>query len=445
EVQGEGGRLQLRAAGLPRAGQPQGDAVLRRPGGAAAGLLHLRRRHLAQGARGRAGRRPEVGGQLHLQDRQRAHGLPVRGVQGHLPLRPPAGPQGLHHVPLQPGRLPGRAGEGEGPGEHPVPLRAGGRLGGGGQGQRGDRVRRRDPHRRQPVRCPQGRLLRQVLTYRAVARAVPGARHGLPDHTAPGSSEFVPMTTHSEPQEGPMSNGNGVTATLSEDAAKTPEVSTEADAPATTEAQAPESLTGNDAGPAAPAAEPVVERVKKTVATTRAKVAKKATTVAKTAAGAAKKATTAAARAKDKAKEKAAAVARTASTQAAAAKKKAADAAKKAKAAAEQARGNAKKAAKKAVANTRTKLEQAKANAAAEAATARGRIAARGEARKTAAKKVATKKVAVARKVVAARKAAATKKAAKKATKAAKKVAKAAKKTIAKAPAKKAVAKKTVA
>ena len=53
--------------------------------------------------------------------------LPVRGLQGHLPLRPRAGPEGLHHVPLQPGRLPGRAGQGSGPGEHPVPLRARGR------------------------------------------------------------------------------------------------------------------------------------------------------------------------------------------------------------------------------------------------------------------------------------------------------------------------------
>src|SRR5690606_32182805 len=33
-----------------------------------------------------------------------------------------------------------------------------------GEGQRADRVRRRDAHRRQPVRCVEGRLLRQVLT-----------------------------------------------------------------------------------------------------------------------------------------------------------------------------------------------------------------------------------------------------------------------------------------
>ena len=64
---------------------------------------------------------------LDLQDRERADRLPVRGLQGHLPLRPRAGPEGLHHVPLQPGRLPGRAGQGSGPGEHHLPLRARGR------------------------------------------------------------------------------------------------------------------------------------------------------------------------------------------------------------------------------------------------------------------------------------------------------------------------------
>ena len=37
---------------------------------------------------------------------------PVRGLQGHLPLRPSAGPEGLHHVPLQSGGLPRRAREG---------------------------------------------------------------------------------------------------------------------------------------------------------------------------------------------------------------------------------------------------------------------------------------------------------------------------------------------
>ena len=153
----------LRAAGLPRADQCRRHAVLGRGQGQAAGLLRGRRRHPSDRARGHAGGGAEVGGLVHLQDRQRAHGVPVRGLQGHLLLRLQAGPEGLHHVPLQPGRLPGRAGQGVGPGQHHLPLRTGRRQRGRGQGQRGDRIRRRDPHRRQPVRCPEGRLLRQVL------------------------------------------------------------------------------------------------------------------------------------------------------------------------------------------------------------------------------------------------------------------------------------------
>jgi ribonucleoside-diphosphate reductase alpha chain len=37
----------------------------------------------------------------------------LREVQGHLPVRLRAGPEGLHDVPLQPGGVPGRAREGE--------------------------------------------------------------------------------------------------------------------------------------------------------------------------------------------------------------------------------------------------------------------------------------------------------------------------------------------
>src|SRR3546814_15694472 len=36
-------------------------------------------------------------------------------------------------------------------------------LRGGSPGQRADRIRRRDAHRRQPVRRPEGRVLRQIL------------------------------------------------------------------------------------------------------------------------------------------------------------------------------------------------------------------------------------------------------------------------------------------
>ena len=75
-----------------------------------------------EGARRHPGRGAEVGRFLDLEDRQRPHRLPVRGLQGHLPVRPRAGPEGLHHLPLQPG--PSRAcWSGRGPREHDLPLR----------------------------------------------------------------------------------------------------------------------------------------------------------------------------------------------------------------------------------------------------------------------------------------------------------------------------------
>lgn len=44
--------------------------------------------------------------------------FPVRAVQGHLHVCLGLRPQGVHHLPLQSGGLRGRAGEGEGSGEH---------------------------------------------------------------------------------------------------------------------------------------------------------------------------------------------------------------------------------------------------------------------------------------------------------------------------------------
>ena len=73
------------------------------------------------------------------------------------------GPQGLHHLPLQPGGVPGRAGEGQGSREHHLPLPTRKRRAGRGSGQRRGRVRRRDAHCRQSLRCPEGRVLRKVL------------------------------------------------------------------------------------------------------------------------------------------------------------------------------------------------------------------------------------------------------------------------------------------
>ena len=53
--------------------------------------------------------------------------LPLRGLQGHLPVRAREGAQGLHDVPLQPGGVPGRAGQGGRPQEHDLRVHAGGR------------------------------------------------------------------------------------------------------------------------------------------------------------------------------------------------------------------------------------------------------------------------------------------------------------------------------
>ena len=55
---------------------------------------------------------PEVGRFIDFQDGERAYGFPLRELQGHLSVCTRAGPEGLHHVPLQPGSLPGRAREG---------------------------------------------------------------------------------------------------------------------------------------------------------------------------------------------------------------------------------------------------------------------------------------------------------------------------------------------
>ena len=110
-----------------------------------------------------AGGGAEVDRLLDLEDGERADGLPVRRLQGHLHDRLRAGAQGLHDLPLQPRELPGRARQGGGSREHRVHLHARGRLGGAGQGQRADRVRRGDAHGGEPLRRSQGRLLREIL------------------------------------------------------------------------------------------------------------------------------------------------------------------------------------------------------------------------------------------------------------------------------------------
>ncbi len=125
--QGKDRGLQLRAAGLSHADQRARQAGLRRAGREAAGLLHHRRRRYSDPARRHPGCGAEVGRLVDLQDRQRADRLSVRVVQGHLPLRLASGPEGLHHLPLQPGGVPGRAGQGSRSGENPVSLHPRGR------------------------------------------------------------------------------------------------------------------------------------------------------------------------------------------------------------------------------------------------------------------------------------------------------------------------------
>jgi ribonucleoside-diphosphate reductase alpha chain len=71
--------------------------------------------------------RAEVDRFLDLEDGERADGLQVRGVQGHLSVRLREGPEGLHHLPLQSRSLPGRAREGRRPQEHDLRVHARGR------------------------------------------------------------------------------------------------------------------------------------------------------------------------------------------------------------------------------------------------------------------------------------------------------------------------------
>ena len=86
--QGEGGRLFVRAARLSRARQSAGDAGLEQTGREIAGLLRELRGHLAARARRHPSGVAEVDRFVDLENGERTHGLSVRPVQGHLPLRP---------------------------------------------------------------------------------------------------------------------------------------------------------------------------------------------------------------------------------------------------------------------------------------------------------------------------------------------------------------------
>ena len=73
---------------VSRARQSAGDAGLDQAGREAAGLLRELRGHLAARARRHPGGIAEVDRFIDLEDGERADGLSVRPVQGHLPLRP---------------------------------------------------------------------------------------------------------------------------------------------------------------------------------------------------------------------------------------------------------------------------------------------------------------------------------------------------------------------
>jgi ribonucleoside-diphosphate reductase alpha chain len=118
-------RVLLRAAGLPRAGQPARHAGRDQRGGGAAREFHHHQRCHAAPARRHPGRLAEVDRFLDLQDGQRADRFPLRAVQGHLSLCPRTGAQGLHHLPLQSGGPPGRAGQGRRPAQHFLRVHAG--------------------------------------------------------------------------------------------------------------------------------------------------------------------------------------------------------------------------------------------------------------------------------------------------------------------------------
>jgi ribonucleoside-diphosphate reductase alpha chain len=112
EDQGKGRRLQLRAAGLPRAGQPEGHAVRED------GARKLPDYFITA---------DDITPKAHVDIQAAAQKWVDSSISktANVPTDYPyedfkdiyryayeQGPEGLHHLPLQPGRLPGRAGEG---------------------------------------------------------------------------------------------------------------------------------------------------------------------------------------------------------------------------------------------------------------------------------------------------------------------------------------------
>jgi ribonucleoside-diphosphate reductase alpha chain len=123
----KGRRLFLRTAALPAAGRCRRDAGTGRHRIGIAGLLCQCRYDYTEPAHRRTGGGTEMDRFVDIQDRQRTHGIPVRRVQGRLSLCLPKQAQGLYHLPLQPGSVPGRAGEERGSRQHRLSIYPGGR------------------------------------------------------------------------------------------------------------------------------------------------------------------------------------------------------------------------------------------------------------------------------------------------------------------------------
>ena len=117
----------------------------------------------AEAARGHPGGGAEVGRLLDLQDGERAHRLQVRGFQGHLPVRHEQGLKGCTTFRFNPEAFQGVLVKEEDLKNttYVFTLEDGTEV--EVTRRRGDRVRRREAHRRESVRCLEGRLLREVL------------------------------------------------------------------------------------------------------------------------------------------------------------------------------------------------------------------------------------------------------------------------------------------
>jgi ribonucleoside-diphosphate reductase alpha chain len=118
EEQGEGGCLLLRAAGLPGAGQPGRHALCRSDPAAQLPDYFITADDIPAAARGHPGRRAALDRFLISKTANVPTDFPFEQFKDIYHVCLDSGAEGLHHLPLQPRGLPGRAGEGEGSGEH---------------------------------------------------------------------------------------------------------------------------------------------------------------------------------------------------------------------------------------------------------------------------------------------------------------------------------------